>query len=211
MAHTSNLVILSRPLPKPPEPIKHASFLGLPAELRMIIYEELLLVLERRIIVSSNLDTSAPDSHLYPAILRVCKTTYEEALPILYSSNMFEVRSFVLRYSGTQRRYMVPSNAALIRRVITLSNEVKLLDQKKLQQQYKEMGIDWEKLHLWAAYILHIPGRKPEISGYEDWLFQPSGVKELEKLGIYKNQRHWMNWVIRKGSTKLSSRLGVRR
>ena len=207
MGHIFDLVLLPRsrclagPAPK-------TGFLTLPTELRMLIYEELLLAGDSRVVVYSDGDISAPGCRLFAAILRVCKKTYAEALPILYRRNTFEMLPFALSHTGRCRRYLSPSTKTLIRRVITISGTLEPLDQKEVERRYQDMGVPWERLNLWACFVFR--DAQSVMASNEDWLMQPRDAKELEEFGVFKNSRHWSNWLIRKGSTRQSLRPSAR-
>ena len=72
------------------------TFTKLPTEIRLIIYKELLVRNSRPELCfcSDDLHTAfchVPKVCVHPAIIRTCKTIYYEALPILYSENVFEL------------------------------------------------------------------------------------------------------------------------
>ena len=72
------------------------TFTKLPAEIRLIIYKELLVRNNRPELCFCSRDlhraySQLPKFGVHPAILRTCKTIYYEALPILYTENVFEI------------------------------------------------------------------------------------------------------------------------
>lgn len=76
-------------LPASPAAVAQYSFFTLPAELRELVYAELLLSDS-----AFRLGHHGPYSHeerrqLHPQILRVCHTIYEEASRVLYGDNTF--------------------------------------------------------------------------------------------------------------------------
>ncbi|KAL8733859.1 MAG: hypothetical protein Q9166_001847 [cf. Caloplaca sp. 2 TL-2023] len=95
----------SKPLPSPPSSTtpgtpctRPLSFQTLPLEIKHMIYSELLvsaepirkphkLVCNKRSIM---LDSIQPVKDIDSSVLRVCRTMYSEALPVLYGKNTFE-------------------------------------------------------------------------------------------------------------------------
>ncbi|CAK1365456.1 unnamed protein product [Cercospora beticola] len=77
---------------------KHFPFLELPAELRVLVYEHLLVASEpwRLAALEENRST------LYPNILATCKLVRQEATPVLYGCNEFEFNSLLRRGSAAQ-------------------------------------------------------------------------------------------------------------
>lgn len=71
-------------------------FLDLPAELRLLVYEHLLVASEpwRLAAVEENRST------LYPNILATCRLVRQEATPVLYGCNEFELNSVLRRGSA---------------------------------------------------------------------------------------------------------------
>lgn len=94
---------LTQQLPTPPEPNSpekclSSAFQALPLEIRHMIYRELLissapikkphrLVCHKRNVM---LDSIQPIKDIDSTILRVCRSIYDEALPVLYGHNTFE-------------------------------------------------------------------------------------------------------------------------
>lgn len=68
-------------------------FLKLPAELRMLVYVELLALNDRLVI-----GWHGPRCHswsqktIYPAILRTCRLVHQETAAVLYGGNVFQLR-----------------------------------------------------------------------------------------------------------------------
>lgn len=85
------------------------SFLSLPYELRLEIYNHLLLL------------PPTPPQTLHPQILRACRQIHAEALPLLYGRNTFEAHASLLVSFPRLRPWYSPvasaSAAALITRV----------------------------------------------------------------------------------------------
>jgi 2EXR family protein len=76
------------------------NILDLPAEIRLQIYEELLVLSEPIIFRMSWFPPSPPLFHksaygLCPALLRASKSVYREAIPLLYSRNRFDFSDIV--------------------------------------------------------------------------------------------------------------------
>ena len=159
-------------------------FLSIPLELRLLIYENLLRDSSRYIRVRSDLRSSiSRGSELFPAILRVCKAVHTETLPVLYGTNTFSIQTFPAdaqrTLSGVQ---LVPANAALIRRVFTVAHAEYVFDQEAIVKRYREIGIQWEKLHFWAAYIRAAGKHMPKES--DGWLVKPKGAHEVKRFDI---------------------------
>ena len=87
----------SRPstTPKPRRPVvskRKISFLTLPVEIRLEIYDLLLVMRDKRTGQNTPLDlfpTDSDEAQVELDILRTCKQIYDEASPILYSQNIF--------------------------------------------------------------------------------------------------------------------------
>jgi hypothetical protein len=101
-------------------------FLDVATEIRLKIYSE-LLILSTPIKFEAGfgppptpLSRSRRDE-LYPAILRVCRTMYDEAIPLLYSSNRFQ---FPEVYGSTQ---LVPAHAHVAPFLIQIGLQAKLI------------------------------------------------------------------------------------
>src|SRR5437870_1619499 len=89
--NTTTLPVHTNPSDTPTqEATSHETFrfMDLPTELRLHIYEHLLLDPSSYILPIANLPPSRPNKSKYlcPAILRVSRTIHAEALPILYGS-----------------------------------------------------------------------------------------------------------------------------
>lgn len=191
--------------------------LDLPAELRLHIYEALLFDAESYILPVANLPPARPNrsKSIHPAILRTCKTVYHEALPVLYSTNTFMIRTFPLQYCVPQlTAYIRGRNSGLIRRVFTVGREGAKLEEQKLKEKYEAMGLQWAKLHIWACRGLERGITERWIADADDggWI-EDVDLAGMRKLGL---RGQWFDfaqelqyddtkgsgWVIRKGSTK---------
>jgi hypothetical protein len=128
-------------------------FLDLPAELRLSIYGELLSELDGFTVLRSGKPSVCYRSQLCPAILRVCKSLYHEAHPILYINNTFYLPTFPLECSLHISGKVDGSNAAFIRRIITTSGNRPILHERLLKHHYEALGIQWDKLQLWAVEL----------------------------------------------------------
>jgi hypothetical protein len=124
--------------------------LDLPAELRLSVYEELLSDPEGLIALCYN--TKPPVCYhfqTYPAILRVCKKIYDEAHPVLWTTNTFYIHIFSFgcfaRLAGLTAS-LDRSNAALIRCIVTTSRVTTFgsrptLDEEPLKRHHEALGI----------------------------------------------------------------------
>lgn len=179
-------------------------FMNLPVELRLLIYEELLRASNKYAVITIDRRTIAIGFHLYPVILRICKAIYNEALPVLYGQNTFLTytfpRIYVTRWSG---EYLRRSNAALIRRVIVMVRPFDVFDREVIKLSYSVMGIQWDKLSLWAV----IMGNREYASQMnEDWLVTMRDPTELKKLGIDLTWALGADWLVRKDCVRHRSR-----
>src|SRR5712664_1713718 len=94
--HSSSVVLLE----SNKQLIMSMNFLNLPAEIRLQIYEE-LLVLSEPIGFPSSPPLFLRESAfgLCPALLRASKSVYREASPLLYSRNRFDFSDSDLVYT----------------------------------------------------------------------------------------------------------------
>ncbi|KAI4190324.1 MAG: hypothetical protein L6R41_000850 [Letrouitia leprolyta] len=117
---------LNQQLPTPPESntsekLLSSSFQSLPLEIKHMIYRELLvssapikkphrLVCHKRNVM---LDSIQPVKDIDSAILRVCRSVYDEALPVLYGHNTFEFAKprKLQDFSHGYLEQKIPSNA----------------------------------------------------------------------------------------------------
>jgi hypothetical protein len=229
-----------------PEPYCPFRFLDLPAEIRLLIFRELfggsrthrVLEWEQRIPSKEieyepnsferaryrvhghvlHLDHANTSCRFQSAVLRSCKTVYNEALPVLYANPVFSISM----YAGREGNLPLV-NAAHIRRITTCASRQDTLNEREIEEGYRSAGILWDKLLLLAVHIglglgsgiakdgsadaieRAICGRTTPVE-YEasdvEWLYKVESDSELRKLGIcfpLLAER----WYIRKGSTVL--------
>ncbi|KAF2730739.1 hypothetical protein EJ04DRAFT_30987 [Polyplosphaeria fusca] len=188
-------------------------FLDLPPELRIHVYEALLVDAHAYIIPMPNLRPGRPNrsKSLWAAILRVSRLVYREASPVLYGYNTWMIRTFPLvdckpglvAYIGRQ-------NAGLIRRVFTVNRLGGVgtvaggLDEGVVKERYGHLGIKWERLQVWAV-------RNAEDGVADSWVEHGGGwlekadAKKMRELGLVSS---WWDfghgnmgyWVVKKGS-----------
>ena len=97
----------------------------LPAEIRMLIYRELLR--DKKSVLKPQGESHndcIPKKNLYPAILGVCKQTYAEASAILYEENSFSYRyPYMCIEEGGESLYSVdPPPRGAFERIKKVSN-----------------------------------------------------------------------------------------
>lgn len=227
-----------------PKPCRPFRFLDLPTEIRLLIYQELFggstahRVLEWVQRVPPHAQACEPlrqeeervhgllfhfdhdntSCRFQSALLRSCKTVYNEALPVLYANPVFDISM----YAGREGNLPLV-NAAYIRRVTTDAFGQETLNEGEIAEGYRSAGIQWDKLLLFAidmgrglgtgvakdasaaAIERALCGRTAPIT-YDasdvEWLWKTSSASELKRFGIC-----FMlvprSWYIRKGSTVL--------
>lgn len=191
-----------------PESPQIFRFLNLPAELRLQVYEILLLDPFSYIMLVSNLPPTRPhrSKSLYPAILRTCREIYNQALPILYSGNTFLIRTYPMAYCVPQlTAYIGKSHASLIRRVFTIYYRHRhgRIGLNKIVRLYKDLGVEWNELNVWACRI-RLEDDVVEAWGKEEWVTRADEL-EMRRLGL---RSEWFDfgeggdafWVAKKGS-----------
>lgn len=157
------------------------SFLKLPAEIRLRIYERLLKA-KRFIIFPQPPDYKA---RLHPAILRTCKTIHREAAPVLYGKNRFMIESVVSSWMiNTKSRRMFQkiglNNARCIQHLVIaemrLSRLLNSQEQQKLSdglrriwthypnlQRLELSSIPWNFCWNYSVYRLPHPDQAREV------------------------------------------------
>jgi hypothetical protein len=148
-------------------------FLDLPAEIRLLIYQELFggarahMVSEwvkqiptrqseyepesferRRERIHGHLlhlDHDDTSCRFQSAVLRSCKAVHDEALPVLYANPVFQI----LIFAGKEGQLPIV-NAAHIRRITTCALEQETLKEHEIAEGYQSAGIQWDKLLLFA-------------------------------------------------------------
>ncbi|KAF2108331.1 hypothetical protein BDV96DRAFT_587618 [Lophiotrema nucula] len=185
-------------------------FLDLPAELRLNVYRHALVDDAGYIIAIRNLPPCRPNmpKKLSPALLRTCKSVYNEALPILYQENTWMIRSFppercipeLMAYFGEDR----DKYAGMIRRIFTVGFKGCTLDQGEIKERLAAMGIQWENLHVWAVRTTEDQDLDKWLKKGEDWL-ERADERKMAVLGL---QPEWWDvayrrnawWACKKGS-----------
>ena len=84
-----------------PLPTRRSRLLELPLEVRVLIFENLLVAQgPMAITVDSPRSCEAPELHLQSSLLRTCKIIHEEGANVLYASNTFETPGHTNKYLG---------------------------------------------------------------------------------------------------------------
>ncbi|KAF2195039.1 hypothetical protein K469DRAFT_698601 [Zopfia rhizophila CBS 207.26] len=190
-------------------------FMDLPTELRLHIYEHLLLDPSSYILPIVNLPPTRPNKSksLCPAILRVSRTIHAEALPILYGSNAFILRTFPRKFCVPQlTSYFGPTNASLIRRVFTVMYEDHVCDPQKILKRYKEMVVEGEKLHVWGVRTTYRETWERNKVEQGHWLVEAS-ERDMVLLGLGLDWFEFGDgevgyWLVKNGSTAREHGLG---
>ncbi|KAL8692283.1 MAG: hypothetical protein Q9218_002652 [Villophora microphyllina] len=168
----------SKQLPTPPTsdssgtPTKKAlSFQTLPSEIRSMIYDELLvsaqcikkphkLVCNKKSIM---LDSIKPIKDIDSAILRVCRSIYYEALPVLYGNNTFEFCK--------PRKLRDFSHAGLDRRLTKFGlREAETGRFTLIRSIILRLGHD-RKPYIWQHHATQAPDRKKLWSHWYQYFF----------------------------------------
>jgi hypothetical protein len=190
--------------------------LDLPAELRLSIYEELLSDPEGLIALRYGKLPVCYRFPTYPAILRVCKKIYDEAHPVLWTTNTFYIHMFSFGCLPGLAASLDRSNAALIRRIVTTSGATTsgsrpALDEEPLKRHHEALGIQWDKLQLWAVKLSTFSDIYPYLKtdkstnmGSRSWLDRHGEWITPDNLGL----RDWWDeagarptrWYVKKGS-----------
>jgi len=142
-------------------------FMDLPTEIRLLVYEVLLVDNGRRFGLGSRFSsTGYATKRLSTPILCTCKSICEEALPILYGQNAFEIDTFPLKSRARWREIyrhfdmIGVRNAGLIRQVCTTMNvkdESEIWGkfnkdlETELRSWYSSLNIKWDQLRVWAC------------------------------------------------------------
>lgn len=232
-----------------PRPCPPFRFLDLPTEIRLLIYEELFGGARAHMvhgweqrstdrIVSCqphdsgekervhgqlfHLDHDDTSCRFQSAVLRSCKTVYEEALPVLYANPIFNI-TILQEEIGT----LSILNATHIRRLATKAWWLKSLKEQEIAEGYQLAGIRWNHLWLFAIDIGHGLGsglapdgsaklvsrpitlRPPPPIEYDasdvEWLFMTRSASELKNLGVcFRSYPEC--WYVKKGSIALRDR-----
>ncbi|KAF2005790.1 hypothetical protein P154DRAFT_518066 [Amniculicola lignicola CBS 123094] len=186
-------------LPDAPEQ-QSFPFQSLPAELRLQIYSHLLYDPTTYVLPFPRLRPvrvrRSGSKSLHPVILRINKQVHSEALPVLYSKNIWMIRTFPLdRYGQEMTNSIGAINAGLIRRVfISVSplmatcDQLKAVVKEELWAVYAKMGIKGDELTFWG-WRCH-DGETSKTSDKdgekEKWVETVEG-KDIEKFGIRRN------------------------
>lgn len=181
-------------------------FMDLPPELRVPIYEELLSRRDQMIYALFAGTTRGRPGYCDVAILRVSKSIYNEALPILYESN-----TFVITPGAKGPAAKSIPNMGIIRRVVVAMAPADLKEES-MRQLHEARGLQWDRLHLWAMRVLDQgTDSNMERAKKQGWLVQIVDGEQQFKMGLPNwwattgtNRRGY--WFVKKGSTPLGVR-----
>lgn len=194
--------------PATDESQKPFAFLSLPTEIRLEIYDLLLICrFDRRTLSDIGGDTSQKElipscvQGLKPAILQTCKQVYEEAIPILYSRNVFRfnmpavISSFLTKIGAT--------NIKLLKFMhIFVRLDAEILPWLEILDTLSEKGTGLRCINLgWGSqyYFFSLGETKTEKRGLGDnLLFVRALAKftQLEKLHIFGfYAKHWPSYL----------------
>lgn len=195
-------------------------FMDLPAEIRLQIYE-LVLVDNSRYMdlnkydwrqgnaVSTN--ESLIQKPLTTSLLRVSKKVSEEALPVFYGQNTFRIPTFPL-YDEAQKRRWRPyfdmigkRNTGYIRRVMAVHPGWTPQPWKNLSESleidikdwYNSIGIQWDLLKVWSCKISPSYESAEECFLKEDAAFERVESETIEE-GL-EGDRHYYHWIAKRG------------
>lgn len=174
-----------------PNPYCPFRFLDLPAEIRLLIYQELfggsrahrVLEWEQRVPNKESehepqsferkkhrlhghllhLDHDNTSCRFQSAVLRSCKTVCAEALPVLYANPVFDISM----YAGREGNLPLV-NAGHVRRITTCASGQDTLNEREIGEGYQSAGILWDKLLLFAIYMGRGLGSGIAKDGSED-------------------------------------------
>lgn len=157
-----------------PRPCRSFRFLDLPAEIRLLTYQELFggsrahRVLGwvqsaptcaqasgrfrqeeecvRSILLHFDRDNTS--CRLQSALLRSCKTVHDEALHVLYANSVFKISM----YAGCKDNLPLV-NAAYIRRITTDASRQETLNEREIAEGYRSAGIQGDKVLLFVVDV----------------------------------------------------------
>jgi hypothetical protein len=157
-------------------PWKAFRFLDLPVEIRLLVYEILLVDDSRyfRLYQTEHYshESSGSWTRLTISLLRVCKTISEEVLPIVYGQNTFAIPTFPLGCETMMALWRAAvgmigmRNAGFIRRVFAITDWT-FVERPGLVTKpsgnaeadidlwYSSVGIQWEQLKSWVCMLEH--------------------------------------------------------
>ncbi|KAL8737461.1 MAG: hypothetical protein Q9181_001649 [Wetmoreana brouardii] len=200
---------VSKQLPSPPEsdtpgtPCKKPlSFQTLPLEIKNMIYSELLvsalpikkphkLVCKKKSIM---LDSTHPVKDIDSAILCVCRTIYNEALPVLYGKNTFEfckprkLRDF--SHTGLDKRLTTHVTLLQILRLIVVPHtefgfcEAEAGRFTLIRSIILRLGHD-RKPYIWQHNAPRAPDRKKIWSHWYQYFFNESDPRNEFDWGMF--------------------------
>ncbi|KAF2200858.1 hypothetical protein GQ43DRAFT_432132 [Delitschia confertaspora ATCC 74209] len=170
----------------------------LPRELRNKVYRELLILNFPMMLIHSR--PSWPDLHdpgwkLYPEILRTSKKFHQEASEVLYGENSFYVHydtpledfdnSFWKSHICPEMElgHSIGANAKLIKRVLVYTNmQHMILRRHETLATFAKMGIDLNKLVLWAIKFPDADTLELNAGENRDWLKKVEATKLAKKV-----------------------------
>ncbi|OCL02709.1 hypothetical protein AOQ84DRAFT_421827 [Glonium stellatum] len=172
---------------------KECLFLRLPAELRIQIYEYLLLDSDAFVLLANKWQPLRQHrtKPLYPAILSTCQFFHREASAVLYGCNMFRVLTWPLKWCRSELIKSIGYvNASKIRKVFCTLGVDYRIDQNAIKQKYSTLGIDFSGLHIWALLVPKDTPLEKSIEKDETaWLSRldledPQGLRQARRLGL---------------------------
>ena len=195
-------------------------FLDLPYEIRVCVYQELLVTDDRLIMSWRGPKLSSRQcKKMYPAVLQTCKQCAEEGAQVLYGENLFDFEE-VLRRASTPLPFLSrvgPTNPSLIRLIVCeypAANEelasrpggqfskkpqdrTPLLSIERLRDFFRLYRISLDQLRFFAVSIMPY-GRDDftvEIMKGENPFLLGMGM-ELDRQRWLKKKNAWMEDIL---------------
>lgn len=136
-----------------PEPMRSPLF-RLSPELRLMIYEKLLIQIDRPLrLIKGPQDEIGPSSrnNICTSILRTCRAIYNEALPILYGSN-----TLLIRISPVKEMIYLPKHCLALLKHVSISatpfEGSDSLDTACCLQSIADGSLDDLSIHIYISY-----------------------------------------------------------
>ncbi|OCK79475.1 hypothetical protein K432DRAFT_299781 [Lepidopterella palustris CBS 459.81] len=185
------------------------AFQKLPAELRIQIYEELLVDAGSFVVLAARLQPQRPKQTktLYTAILSTCRNIHDEASSVLYGSNSFWINTWPARWCTAELVKSIGlANAGKIRKVFTYFSAGDHIDKEAIARRYSTLGIDFAALHVWALRTSDKATWQANLKEHGSWLISIE-EREMWRLGL---NVPWSGlailfdyyWLVRRGSLR---------